>query len=952
MLGMVSSHWSKPHTPTERDLRLLDILARQAADLIERRQADEALRQSERRLHEIIEAIPAAVYTTDAEGRITFFNQAAVRFSGRVPEAGTDSWCVTWKLYNMDGTPLPHDQCPMAVALREKRPVLGCEAIAERPDGQRRIFTPYPTPLFDDQGRLTGAVNMLVDITERKRAEDVLRESEERFRAIVETTPECVKVVAADGTLLLMNEAGLGMVGAVAAEQVTGGSVYDLIAPEDRETYRAFNERVCGNEKGSLEFDIVGLKGRRCRMETHAVPLRRPDGSIVQLGITRDITGRRKAEETRLLLGAIVDSSDDAIVSKNLNGVITSWNNSAARLFGYTANEAIGQTVASLLIPADRQAEEPEILTRLKRGERVDHFETVRRRKDGSLLDLSLTISPVKDAHGTIIGASKIARDITERKRNEQAIQSLNEQLRHDLAAMTHVQRLSTRLIEVHDVTTLLEEIVAVAIEITGADKGNIQLLDDGILRIVAQQNFDQPFLDFFNEVHDGRAACGVALKQGGRVVIEDVAGSDVYDDAARKTMLDAQACGVQSTPLVTRSGEILGMFSTHYARAGAVPERDLRWIDLLARQAADLIERRRADHALRASEERLRIAQSAANIGTFDWNIQTGLNTWSAELEQLYGLAAGSFAGTQPAWERLVHPEDRDNAVKKVEEAFSTPLPVEAEWRVVWPDGSVHWLAGRFQVSRDNNGAPARLSGVNFEITKRKRIEDELRRANQDLEQFAYSASHDLQEPLRTIKIYAELLAAHLGTAVEGESAEFLDFLQSAATRMELLVRDLLAYTQVTRLDAKLEETDANQILAETLVNLGGAIAQSGAAVTSDRLPVLRVHGTHLRQLFQNLIGNAIKYSSEDRKPTVHIGAERQDGYWLFTVRDNGIGIPPEFKEQIFGLFTRLHNAEHYAGTGIGLAICKRIVERYHGRIWVESEPGRGSAFRFTLPV
>ena len=145
---------------------------------------------------------------------------------------------------------------------------------------------------------------MLVDITERKRAEETLRESEERFRAIVETTPECVKVVAADGTLLLMNEAGLEMVGAAAADDVTGRSVYDLIAPEDRERFRAFNQRVCAGEKGSLEFDIIGLNGKRCRMETHAVPLRRSDGSIVQLGITRDITERRKAEETRLLLGS------------------------------------------------------------------------------------------------------------------------------------------------------------------------------------------------------------------------------------------------------------------------------------------------------------------------------------------------------------------------------------------------------------------------------------------------------------------------------------------------------------------------------------------------------------------------------------------------------------------------------------------------------------------------
>src|SRR5690242_18501735 len=258
MLGMISSHWSEPHTPTERDLRLLDILARQAADLIERKQAEQALRESQRRLREIIEAIPAAVYTTDADGRITFFNRAAVEFSGRVPELGTDSWCVTWKLHNTDGSPLAHEECPMAVALKERRPVLGCEAVAERPDGERRTFMPYPTPLFDEEGRLTGAVNMLVDITDRKRAEDVLRESEERFRAIVETTPECVKVVNAAGTLLLMNEAGLEMVGAEAAEDVTGASVYDLIAPENRESFRAFNQRVCAGEKGSLEFDIIG----------------------------------------------------------------------------------------------------------------------------------------------------------------------------------------------------------------------------------------------------------------------------------------------------------------------------------------------------------------------------------------------------------------------------------------------------------------------------------------------------------------------------------------------------------------------------------------------------------------------------------------------------------------------------------------------------------------------
>ena len=219
-------------------------------------------------------------------------------------------------------------------------------------------------------------------------------------------------------------------------------------------------------------------------------------------------------------------------------------------------------------------------------------------------------------------------------------------------------------------------------------------------------------------------------------------------------------------------------------------------------------------------------------------------------------------------------------------------------------------------------------------------------------MKQFAYSASHDLQEPLRTIKIYSELLADRLGTAVEGETAEFLDFLRSAATRMELLVRDFWPIRRSPGSMRRSSRVDANKRCRRRLPICGGAITESGAAVTCDKLPAVRAHSTHIRQLFQNLIGNAIKYRSEDRAPAVHIGAERQDGYWVFTVRDNGIGIQPEFKEQIFGLFSRLHNADRYAGTGIGLAICQRIVERYHGRIWVESEPGRGSEFRFTLPV
>jgi light-regulated signal transduction histidine kinase (bacteriophytochrome) len=241
---------------------------------------------------------------------------------------------------------------------------------------------------------------------------------------------------------------------------------------------------------------------------------------------------------------------------------------------------------------------------------------------------------------------------------------------------------------------------------------------------------------------------------------------------------------------------------------------------------------------------------------------------------------------------------------------------------------------------------------GTSTDIDEQKRVEDELRRANQDLEQFAYSASHDLQEPLRSIKIYGELLTRRYGDKLDGQASEFLEYLRSGATRMEVLVRDLLAYTQVGRLNARAEMTSAGEALSTALANLAGAIQVNGAAVTYEPLPPVRVHNLHLRQLFQNLISNAIKYRSPDRPPSVHVSAERGNGVWVFSVQDNGIGIEARYREHIFGLFKRLHTGDEYSGTGIGLAICQRILERYHGRIWVESDPGQGSVFRFALPV
>lgn len=274
-------------------------------DVTDLERARTELRQQDNTYHQILDALPVAIYTTDQDGTITYYNRAAAELAGREPNVGKDKWCVTFKLFTADGKELPHDECPMAIALNENRPVRNQEAVAQRPDGSFFPFLPYPTPLRDEHGTLIGAVNMLLDLTDRQRA-----------------------------------------------------------------------------------------------------------------------------EEAKQHLSAIVESSFDAIVSKDLNTIIKSWNQGAERLFGYTADEAIGQSV-TMLIPDNHQDEEPRILERIRRGERVEPFETTRQRRDGSLVPVSLAISPVRNAAGQIVGASKIARDITLARESEQRIHMLMREVNH-----------------------------------------------------------------------------------------------------------------------------------------------------------------------------------------------------------------------------------------------------------------------------------------------------------------------------------------------------------------------------------------------------------------------------------------------------------------------------------------------------------------------------------------
>ena len=357
------------------------------------------------------------------------------------------------------------------------------------------------------------------------------------------------------------------------------------------------------------EVVIERSDGSRVATLANVDPLIDGTGKIIgAINVFWDVTEWKLAEQANARLIALVESSEDAIISKDLNGIVISWNQAAERIFGYTAEEVIGKSI-TLLIPPERYDEEPSILERIRRGERVEHYETVRQRKDGSLLDISLTVSPIRNAAGNIVGASTIAREITRRKQMEAALHASEEQLAAELRAMQDLHSLTTQLLGARDMTTALYQVLDASIAMHRADFGNIQVYNPaiGALEIVAQRGFKQDFLDSFRIVGiNDESACARAMRQGKQVTIEDVENDPAYA-LYREIAAAAGYRAVQSTPLISRGGDLIGILSTHFRRRHRPTDRELRMLDLYARQAADVIERLRIEDELRQSEEKLR---------------------------------------------------------------------------------------------------------------------------------------------------------------------------------------------------------------------------------------------------------------------------------------------------------------------------------------------------------
>lgn len=370
------------------------------------------------------------------------------------------------------------------------------------------------------------------------------------------------------------------------------------------------------------------------------------------------------------------------------------------------------------------------------------------------------------------------------------------------------------------------------------------------------------------------------------------------------------------------------------------------------------IAERLRTEEALGKSEERFRAVYEQAAIGIEQVALDGRLLDINDALCRMLGYERHELLGR--TYEEITHPDDFPAERTLVDQLLNGSIPnYSLEECYIRKDGQFIWVRVTSSLATSLDGKPQYRISLIEDITERKRAEErlqhyaeELERSNRELNQFASIASHDLQEPLKVISGFSRLIERRYGDTLGTDAKEFFTAIIEGVDRMERLISDLLAYSRVSTRGKPFERVDSNEVFEKACANLRAAIEENGAEVTSEPLPTILADEIQLIQLFQNLIGNAIKYRSLSRPPRIHLSAEQQKGEWVFHVQDNGIGIEPRNFDRIFQIFQRLHTREEHPGTGIGLAICKKIVERHGGRIWVDSVPEEGSTFSFSVPV
>lgn len=384
----------------------------------------------------------------------------------------------------------------------------------------------------------------------------------------------------------------------------------------------------------------------------------------------------------------------------------------------------------------------------------------------------------------------------------------------------------------------------------------------------------------------------------------------------------------------------------------------------------AEIEERRRAEDDLRRMYERFSLATHAAQLGVWDWDIQKNKLVWDDSMYRLYSIQRGDFGEAYDAWVGAIHPLDRARTEAEIQAALRGEREFAPEFRIVRSDGAIRYIKANSQTFRDDDGKPVRMIGTNVDVTEQKQAEEKIRMLNQELEQrvvertaqleasnqeleaFCYTVSHDLRAPLRHIDGYVDLLVSRCRDGLSDKGIHYVDTIAASARQMGALIDDLLQFSRTGRAEMQQNNVDMNQLLREVMLSLREPSAGRAIDWIICELPIVRGDNALLRQVWANLLGNAVKYTRTRETARIEVSTREGDSEIIFVVEDNGVGFDMQYAGKLFGVFQRLHSQEEFEGTGIGLATVQRIITRHGGRVWAEAEPDKGATFYFSLPT
>ncbi|WP_425498620.1 PAS domain-containing sensor histidine kinase [Natrinema salinisoli] len=843
-------------------------------------------------VHHILETSPIGIQVLDADGEITRMNDRLKEIL-EISTAEANTYDPSDRsVYDETGEELTIDEHPFAHTLETGEPVYEKMMRIELPSGDTRWLSVNAAPILTDDGTIDRVVTTAEDVTELKERErELSTELDEMFGRI------------SDAFYALDEEFRFEHVNTQAEEllqhsenKLLGKKLWDVFpsAAEIDEVWDAFHTALETQEATSYELYYDELD---FWVEANIYPS--------ETGVSvyfRDVTERKEHEQELELFRTLLDhSSDSVFVIDPSTGQFLDVNGTACRRLGYDREELLELSVPDIEwgLP-DLSVWESHVKEVKTEGGAT--FDGRHERKDGSTFPVEVNVSYADLSQEYVIA---VARDVTERRQRERELEESERRYR-----------------------TLAECF----------PNGIVTLFDDDLTyTLAAGRAFDDLPLDpdevEGNPVQDVWGADTVAaLEPQLRAALDDEETAIELEYAGREWV-------VYVVPVANDSGEIF---------AGMT-------------MAQDITERKETERQLRHREHELEQYKEYTDdiLGAIDdvfyvLDENGTLKRWNATVSEVTGYASDEVE-TMHALDFFAE-TDHEQIVNAIAEGFETgTTQVEANLQTKAGDEIPYEFVAN---SLENPAGDQVLTGIGRDVSareeKRRKLEEtveQLETSNERLEQFAYAASHDLQEPLRMVSSYLQLLERRYGNALDEEGEEFLKFAVDGADRMRTMIEGLLAYSRVETKGNPIEPVDLEEILDDVVDDLQLRIAETDAELTVEELPCVEGDASQLRQMLQNLLSNAINYSG-DKPPQIHVDAERRGEMWTISIHDEGIGIAPDDQERVFEIFKRLHGREAYEGAGIGLALCQRIIERHGGEIWVESELGEGATFSFALPA